>query len=138
MAKTERKIEVWGKEDDEQLTHTEMDDAVESILEDMEGDIKDLPETIEVCGFAHVVVNVKKEAEGILERLLEGLYEDYGNPDGDSTDITDTMKEASETFVAAVLEEYTVWACEIIKRETINVQEWIKANRPDWLETAIS
>jgi len=128
----ERKIVLWGKADDERLTHTEMDDAIESMLDGMDDDI-DLPETIEVCGFAHTEPNIKKEAAGILERFIEGLDENYGDPDGSYTETTDRMKESAEEFVTAVLEEYQVWACDIVKRETVNVQEWIKDNRPDWL-----
>jgi len=134
MAKTERKIEVWGKEDDEQLTHTEMDDAIESELEGMEDP---LPETIDVCGFARSMPNAKRLAGDVLERLLENLDAEYGNPDGymEYTDqYLESMKAAAEEFVAAVLDKYTVWACDFVKREKVNVQEWIKANRPDWLE----
>ena len=129
----ERKIDFWGLEDDENLTHTEMDDAIESALDSID-DIKDLPETIEVCGYARAVPNPKKEVENVISRLLEGLDEEYGNPDGGYTDPTDSMIKASEAFVSAVIEKYKVWACDLIKRETINVQEWIKENRPDWLE----
>ena len=128
----DRTIVFWGLEDDERLTHSEMDDAVESMLDGMD-DIKALPETIEICGYAYMEPGVKKEAENILERLLEGLDEEYGNPDGGCTKATDSMKKASETFVAAILKDYTVWACDLVARETVNVQKWIKENRPDWL-----
>ena len=31
-------------------------------------------------------------------------------------------------------EEYTSWACEQVCSQEINVSDWIKKNRPDWLE----
>lgn len=132
-----RTIKFWGSEDDERLMHTEMDDAVESILEGMEEDVNNLPETIEVFGFASRKPNVKQWAEDVLHKLIESLDEEFGDPDDGYTATTDGMKEAADTFVTAVLKEYTVWACEFVKRETVNVQEWIKENRPDWLIEAL-
>ena len=58
-----KKIEFWGQENDEYLSHTEMDVAIESILND-----------------------------------------------------------------------YTIWRCVIVERETIDVAKWVKENRPDWLK----
>lgn len=129
----DKKIEFWGLEDDEQLIHTEMDDAIESILDGVDA-VDALPKTIEVCGFIHSEPNAKSEAAKILAQLLENLDKDYGDPGGAFTKATDGMKRAAKVFVITVLEEYTVWACELVKRETINVREWIKENRPDWLE----
>jgi len=129
----DRKIVFWGDKDDEHLTFAEMDDAIESILDGMD-DINALPETIDVCGFARMEPNAKSEAVRVLERTLSDLDQEYGNPDGNYTKATDSMQEAAKTFVAAVLDEYTVWACDIVKRETVNVQAWIKENRPDWIE----
>jgi len=132
MSEIDRKIEFWGREEDEHLTHTEMDPAIEEILDGMDN-INALPETIEVCGYAHTEPSSKGINEHVLEHLLEWLDEEYGDSDKYS-DPTDGMKEAADTFVAAVLAEYTVWACDLVKKETVNVQEWIKENRPDWLE----
>ena len=130
----EEKIVFWGQEDDVRLTHTDMDDAIESILDGV-GDIKDLPETIEVCGYVHRMPDLKKEAFIVLERMLEGLDETYGDPDG-YTKATDCMIDAAEKFAKAIIDEHKVWACQLVKRETINVQAWIKENRPDWIEAA--
>ena len=130
MSETDRKIVFWGDKEDEHLIHTDMDDAIESILDD----IKDLPETVEVCGFARRELISKGTSNHVLEHLLEHLDQEYADPDGSYSDPTKGMIEASDTFVAAVLKEYKVWACDLIKRETVNVQSWIKENRPDWLE----
>jgi len=142
-----RKIEFWGEVDDKYLTHTEMNCAIEDILDGMEVDIltashlakniKDMPETIKVYGFARQrLSDASKEfiAKDCLERLLEGLDDEYAEPDAGYSDPTDGMIKASKEFVSAVLKEYVIWACEPVKHEIINVREWIKNNRPDWLE----
>ena len=129
----DRKIEFWGDKEDEHLTHTEMDEAIESALDGM-ADINALPETIEICGYARMKPSMKVEAEIAVERLIESLDEDYGDPDGSSSGSTKSMQDAAETFVVAVLKEYKCWACDLVKQETVNVQKWIKGNRPDWLE----
>ena len=127
-----KEAKFWGQEEDERLTHTEMDDAIESILD---SPISELPETIEVCGFTHIkLTDVDSLAEGVLERFLDRLDEEYSDPDGCYTDPTGKMIEASKEFVATVLDEYKVWACELVSRETVNVKDWIKENRPEWLE----
>ena len=127
-----KEAKFWGQEEDERLTYTERDIAIESILD---GPITELPETIEVCGFNHIkLTDADSLAEGVLKRFLERLDEEYSDPDGSYTDPTDKMTEASKEFVATVVDEYKVWACELVSSETINVQKWIKENRPEWLE----
>lgn len=68
-----------------------------------------------------------------LNDILEGLDEEYGNPEGDYTKPTDAMKKAQEVFLKVVAEEYSSWACAEVVEKTINAHEWIKKNRPDWL-----
>ena len=108
-----------------------MDDAIESILDEP---LEDMPETIEVCGYIPMVPNKTKIAKHVVEHLVEHLEDEFGNPDGDYVETTDNIKKAAEDLVRTVLEEFTVWACDLVKWKTINVQEWIKENRPEWLE----
>ena len=127
-----KEVKFWGQEDDERLTHTSMDVAIESIIDD--SPISDLPETIEVCGYAYRVPNVTKIADYVIEHLLEHLDEEFGDHDGGYTDSTDSIKEAAEELVTTTLEEFTVWACDLVTRKTLNVKDWIKENRPEWLK----
>ena len=131
-----RKIEFWGEVDDKYLTHTEMNCAIEDILDSLwQERIDSLPETIKVYGFARQRLSDASKkfiAKDSLEKLLEGLDDEYAEPDVSYSDPTDGMIKASEEFVSAVLNEYVIWACEPVKHEIINVQEWIKNNRPDW------
>ena len=125
-----KEIICWGQADEERLTHTAMDDAIESILDG----IGDLPETIEVCGYARREPDARVDVNNVLERILEGLDEEYGDPDGDATEPTADMISAEKDFIATVLDDYISWACELVKTEKINVNTWIKENRPDWIE----
>lgn len=119
---------VWGFPDAETLCHTEKYDAIEEILDCLDDP---LPETIVVAGFARMEIEVTAFCHP-LEALLERLDEDYGDPDGEPTKPTATMEEAERVFLEAIKKEYDVWQCQEVCRETINVAEWIEANRPDW------
>lgn len=129
----DKTIIFWDTDDVEYLTHTEQDDAIESLLDGV-GDIDKLPETLEIYGYARQLPKVNTWAVNILDRFLENLDEEYGNPDGNYTESTDSMKEAAEKFVTTVLDDYVSWVCDIVAHKTINVKEWIQKNRPDWLE----
>ena len=119
----ERKIVYWGGPEEERLQYSDKEDVIEAILEDFD----ELPETIEVCGYARMNINLGG-AYGPLERILESLDEEYGDPDGDGSEPTEAMKEAEKAFMAVIAQEYEPWACEEIARETVNVTDWIKAH----------
>ena len=123
-----RTIIYWDSEGEERLTHTDRDEAIESILDG----IGKLPEKIEICGYARMLPNVELLAHHALERLVEDLDEEYG--DGNYSEATTAMKEAAKVFLTAVLDEYAVWACILVKRETVDVPAWVKENCPEWLE----
>ena len=132
---SEREIVFWGWEDDESLSHYDKDEAIEAMLDGMDEPIAALPETIEVCGFARMEIHPNVlSADAILEDALERLDEEYADPHGEIEEPTPAMKTAAEAFVAVIKAEYMVWNCEVVARETVNVREWIKEHRPDWLE----
>ena len=125
----------------ERLEHTCAEDAIEQHLDSLLSPkmtavevLKALPETVTVYEYTHKKPDAVKLAERCLENLLEDLDEGYGDPDDRSTDPTPTMKGAALNFMCAILSEYQVWACDKKSKETINVEEWVKENRPDWLE----
>lgn len=132
-----RKVEFWDQEDGDILTHTEQDEAIEYILDGLIVDVNDLPETLEICGYARKEMSDKSlnwDVEYVVESLIERWDEEYGGDD--YTKITDDMKSVAENFINEMKELYIVWQCEIVKKETINVKEWIKENRPNWLENS--
>ena len=110
----------------EQLSADSIHEAVEVHIDDCAW----VPPTLTVHGFARMVptdVDVLP-----LEDVLERLDETYGDPEGDSTDSTQRMRDAEDEFARIVLEEYESWACEEVCEEQIDVRQWLKENRPDW------
>lgn len=126
----EREIVCWGLPDSEYLTYETRDEAIEWILDAM----GERPTQIVVCGFAHMVPYYGNLNP--LEHCIEYLDEEYGDPDGGSFDPTPAMLEAEKMFLAVIEREYTPWACEEVCRETVDVQAWVSAHRPDWLHTS--
>lgn len=130
----------WDCRDAEELTHDNIDDAVEDFVESWcEPDIKlqqlldHLPEEITVTGYEHDEVDMDAKAEWVLTELLENLDEDYSNPNA-STDVTPKMKEAARVFVKAIMEDYVVWPCHETCTAKVNTLEWLKENMPDLWE----
>ena len=128
----EREIVYWDADGEERLTHDDRDEAIESILENSDQGDGDL----EICGYARMALpGTERMADEVLEHLFEYTLEEYSDPEGDyDAGQTDAMKAAAIKFIEVFKAEYVPWACEIVKRETIDVEEWIKENRPDWLE----
>ena len=123
-------IDYWDcREYAEQLSHGDIEEAVENYLDGLYQ--KDWPETLTV--FGHVRMKPLDEEFSDLERLLETLDEEYGDPDGDGPEQTPAMIEAEKAFIEVMRKEYHVWACEQVTTREINVQEWVKANCPHWL-----
>lgn len=128
-------IEYWDCEEDaEMLYYESMDEAIESYL-DSQLDLEDIWSTYTLTVYGFVPSNpTKLKLEGnILETVLEWLDEEYG-PDDDYTKPTDAMIEAEDIFIEAILKEYRSRRYKAVEKVEINVAEWVKENRPDWLE----
>ena len=123
-------------DDDEQLSHEDLDEAIEAELDEIIGDfgMDLLPETIEVHGYRRMEIDPESRGLNPLEHVLEWLDENFSDPDGSSTKPTQAMKDAEREFIRKVLAEYTVWQCEptgeVVK---VNSMDWIKENAPEWL-----
>lgn len=139
MNEEKRKVEYWDCDEcAEILNHTDPDDAIEYLLDGLLGpemtgkQVREaLPEKLEVKGYARMKIAVQDP----LEFMIENLYEEYGNPEGDPSDgITDDMRKAADALMKVVEEQYKPWACEPVETEEIDVIAWVEKNRPDWLE----
>ena len=127
---SKREIVAWSCDPDgERLDHDSMDEAVASYLDDIEP--ANWPETLEVYGYARMEITLPNGSA--LESLLEYLDEEYSDPDDEAAGPTAKMAEAERAFLDVVQAEYEPWACEKVDTITVNVQDWVKANRPDWL-----
>ena len=72
----------WDCKESEELTHTEIDEAIEDWLDSQHPTpIDELPVTVEVTGYVRRAPNPHGYVDdgGILERLLEQLDEEYGS-----------------------------------------------------------
>ena len=125
-----REVKWWGPRGAEYLYATDKDEAIEAIIDGLDA----FPEKIEICGYAEMIPDWAHYAP--LESMLDNLDEEYGDPDGGYTKPTPDMKKAEEAFMSVIAEEYEP-CCEVITQETIDVAEWIKVHRPDWLEVSL-
>ena len=128
-----KKSELWGTGDEEHLQYDNENECIEAMLDIMDNP---LPEKITICGFARM--DVDTTCLNPLEYCLEGLDEEYGDPDGEYSKPTETMKAAEKTFLEIIQKEYKPWACEEVCRKEIIVADWISANRPDWISSGES
>lgn len=123
----EKSIVCWGALGDEELTHEDMNDAIADVLDAAD----ELPETLEIQGFARVKVTLL--GNDILENILESLDDKYGGR-GEDAEPTREMGAAAEIFTNAILEEYVPWRCEAVISKTIDVNKWVKEHAPHWLD----
>ena len=134
MNEEKPKVEYWDCSDQSEILHyTEFNDAIEYHLDAVPN--IEWPETLTVYGFAREIAkpNIKWISERALEAVIEGLDEDYGNPE-EQSDWTNEMKNDATEFVQKVIANYQVWSCKQVTSEEINVMDWVKEHRPDWLE----
>jgi len=124
---------LWGPPEAESLTHSDEEDAIEDILEEMD---PPYPKTITVCGYARMWVGqADLDRLTVLENALEGLDETFGDPDNYS-EPTAAMRQAEQAFLQALRREYVPWGCTEVCRRDVDVATWLRENRPEWLAEA--
>ncbi len=104
------KKEFYGYEGQERLS-SEPEEVVTDLVTG-EKDYQDYPIKVYVFKPMVVIDNDWEYAKSILGDLLENLDDEYGDPDGDSTEPTDKMEKASLELAKVMREEYTSWMCE--------------------------
>jgi len=126
----------WGQPDDERLSHEHPDDAIEEYLSAIYDGASDMfPEEVIVYGFKRMEPDTEACVDAVLDCLLDRLDEDFADPEGDGTKPTEAMKAHARTFVSNILDEYSVWACELNGEHiAVKTQQWIEENCPHWFE----
>lgn len=117
----EREADLWGVNDPERMNADTPNEAIGCYLE--ECGPERMPETVTLQGFRRMQPT-ENDCGYPLERVLERLDEEHGDPDERGTTPTPKMLEAEKAFKAAILAEYKVWSCEEIYSEEVNVREW--------------
>ena len=147
----------------EVYTHTTPDEAIEAYLDDHPapsgsrrcyvqrghhfaiGPVGDLravacwkpTDTITVYGFRRKVLtrdDIGSPLDMVLDELADG---EFGSPGPDQSSLAmGRMRSAEEAFVAVLVASYEVWHCEEDEaaRTEVNIVEWVREHRPDWLE----
>jgi hypothetical protein len=138
---TERTPTLWSCDDGEDRLHCDdRDKAVEEFLEQqIDTDMSDAEVTrtlqelspLKVFGYAPQVA--KLDTSWLLERVLEDLDSDQelGDPDG-AFEPTPRMKGAAELFCKTILEEYHVWAHDVVVTEEVDCVAWAQEHCPSW------
>lgn len=127
-------VEFWDTDDAELLSYTDIDEAVEMILDG--GDWEILPKEIEITGYkrAEVRIDLESEAEGICEHILDRLDNDHEFGGEEPITSIDDIKDHAVHFLKEVVKEYTPWRCERACTIKIDAVKWVKENAPCWLE----
>lgn len=116
----------------EQLTHTTIDEAVESWAAGQPR-AATLPEFVTVYGFAPMELpSASRLSADALDHIIEQLDEEHGDPD-DSTEPTTAMREAALQFAETIRGEYVPWMCEQVAAKAVRVADHVPAG---WLPEA--
>lgn len=127
-------IDLWDDPRQERLRYDDLDEAIGYLLDDSFPD--PLPATLTVGAFVKESISeayAKDIANDLVEEQLAHLDENFGDPDGDSTEPWPELVAAAEAFAAELRRKYEVWICKCVHTVEVDVAEWVKANRPDWL-----
>lgn len=140
----EDNVVFWDCLDSERLSHTDPYDAIEDYfattydadltVEEFKAELETL--TLEVKGYARGALTPRlreRLAEEALETLLETLEYNYGDPEGNPSAPTKSMRAAALKFVDAVFAEFDVWACSPVVTEQVNALAWVQEHHPEWL-----
>ncbi len=123
--------EYWSVADKEILTATTPDDAFVLHYEPLISDDALMPKTM--TAHRYRPQNASLNANQVLERVLQELDEEYGNPEDYGDDPTDKMLEAAQEFCQAVIAEYELWMYERTGEiKTVNTKEWAAGYWPEW------
>ena len=113
----------YGLEDDEILSDS-IQECVEKHFDDMESP----PETVEVGIYRHKPPSIDRD--WLLERVIEELEDNYGNPGELShIEITEEMLAAADAFTVVVIQEFInqggVWRCDKIDSTVVRVADYL-------------
>ena len=93
--------------DGQECLDVDIEDTVNNYLDMC--DESDTPETLTVYEYGRRKASF--DVDHFLETVYEWLDEEYGDPEGNATDIPDEVKEKAEELKVVILEHYESWIC---------------------------
>jgi hypothetical protein len=127
---------LWGSPAAEVYSLEDLDEAIEQLLDASHPD--PLDGTVVVVGVAPDPIPPEdrdRAADAVLEYLLERLGEEYGAPDGEDVKTKPEWSTAARAFVDLVADAYPVYVVHEVVRVVVDVPEWVRQHRPEWLES---
>lgn len=116
------RIEFWSAPEYDDL-YNSLDEAVDLFLEPFVDPPRPYPDFIELRGYARMRVEFVKG--DTLDRTIEYLDEEYGDPDGDyDSPVTEKMYAAEAAYHKAIAEDYQPWACEPVVAVEVDLRKW--------------
>lgn len=103
--------------------------TIKELMEDLYNMFGDnLPETIEIVGYAPVKIDIDEMADWAIGSLLFKLDEKYASEEDYSPPTLPTvkMKNAAKEFVEKVAKEYDVDVYEEVCRKTVHPKDYLK------------
>lgn len=119
----------WGEPDQERYEAESADEAIADIIDGYDYTESYLPEGGEIELVAMTPVPFFIGGRSIIETVLEGLDEEYGDPDGGKSEPTGAMLEAAQALADVVRQEYKPWLCEESLRVVVDVAAWLKQHK---------
>jgi hypothetical protein len=127
---------LWGSPAAEVYSLEDLDEAIEHILDASHPD--PLDGTIEIVGVTPDTIPPEHRdgmATILLENLLEWLGEECAAPDGEDVKTKPEWSTAARAFVDLVADAYPVYVVHEVVRVVVDVPEWVRQHRPEWLES---
>lgn len=122
----------WGSPDSERYECSDIEDAVDYILDGMHPDVPE--EVVVVAVRSRKITAQDVGIRDILERTLEYLDEEYGDPDGGASDPTPAMEEAAKKLAEVIARDYEVWICDPVLRVVLDkddIHQWEREPHAD-------
>lgn len=112
-------VAYYGHADDDELTCDSIEEYVEMLLDDRGTTIAEAldatPWPLLVTAYRRETITeleIERLADDTLDRLLELINEEHGDPDGDGPSPTPAWRDAMLTAVKTIVATYAVWNCE--------------------------
>ena len=101
---------------DADVLHGSIEELIEAMVDDACCASEDVIETLgplEIHVYKKRVINIRAEADNLIDSIMESLDEEYGDPDAtEYTKPNPTIRREALRFVQIVAENYNVWECE--------------------------